>query len=145
MNPDTYANGSYPSRYKVGEGPTSPALLHTSSSHTPYPNFTKGGGVPLLFLLQNMLCVVRVFSFPFIAWEVSSRHLYVWKHWPPPLRVQSTPGGASSAPPSSGWLAGGPWCWSLVIHALVRRFALLGGPWIRVSTSDWLEVCFLAS
>jgi hypothetical protein len=41
-NSDTYSNGSYPLRYKVGEGPTSLALLHTSSSHTPYPNDTSG-------------------------------------------------------------------------------------------------------
>jgi hypothetical protein len=56
MNPDTYSNGSYPSRYKVGERPTIPALLHTSSSHTPYPNVTKGGGVPLLFF-SKMCCL----------------------------------------------------------------------------------------
>jgi hypothetical protein len=66
-SPDTYSTGSYLSRYEVGERPTSPALPHTFPSHTTYPNFTKGGGVPLLLLLQNVLCVVRVFSSTFIA------------------------------------------------------------------------------
>jgi hypothetical protein len=41
-NPDTYSNGLYLSRYKVRERPTSPALLHTSSSQTPFHNDTKG-------------------------------------------------------------------------------------------------------
>jgi uncharacterized membrane-anchored protein len=61
-SPDTYSTGSYLSRYEVGE-----RLPHTFPSHTTYPNFTKGGGVPLLLLLQNVLCVVRVFSSTFIA------------------------------------------------------------------------------
>jgi hypothetical protein len=60
----------YLPRYKVEERPTSLVLLRAFSSHAPYPNFTikadKSGSSP--GLLQNVLCVVGVFSPPFIAW-----------------------------------------------------------------------------
>jgi hypothetical protein len=127
MNSDTYSNGSYPSRYKVGERPTSSALLLTLLSHTLPILMIQVGGVPLLLLLQNVLFLVRgrggsFYSLPgrfppslsmeTLATALRKRRGYstskcTWtgtRLGSAKPRVRSTPGGAPLALPSSGSL-----------------------------------------
>ena len=114
------------------ERPTSPALLRSSSSHTPYSNYTSGSLPSLYFLNFNVYPndLRGVSGGPFIAWR--SRFLgeiragtqvtdiimavatFLPRLWGPGSRPGSTdpcgrpaPRWAPSAPPSRGSLAGG--------------------------------------
>ena len=75
MNSDTYSTDSYPSRYKVEERPTSPALPHT----LPFLIY-KVRWSPSTSSYPNVLCVEWVSSPPFIASKIGLGMGYTRKH-----------------------------------------------------------------